>query len=176
MIAAWARRANLPGDLTLSFLKDLADGAAERFLVGLPGIGPKSARCVLSYSLDRAVFAVDTHVHRIFRRLGVVPSAGRKADHDPFQDAVPGRGGSGSTSTSSITGARCAGHRSSVAASASLSRSAGAGGNRFPPRARFPVAVDLFACAGGLGSGFRPRGIEWRSLSRPSGTRHRPTG
>ena len=81
-----------PGDLTLSFLSELDDGAAERFLVGLPGIGPKSARCVLSYSLDRAAFAVDTHVHRIFRRLGVVRSAGRKADHDPFQEAVPARG------------------------------------------------------------------------------------
>ena len=80
--------ANPPGDLTLSFLKDLDDGAAERFLIGLPGIGPKSARCVLAYSLDRASFAVDTHVHRIFRRVGVMPSAGRKADHDPFQQAV----------------------------------------------------------------------------------------
>ena len=64
--------ANPPQDLTLDFIHSLSDAEAEAFLCSLPGIGPKSARCVLAYSLERATFAVDTHVHRIFTRLGLV--------------------------------------------------------------------------------------------------------
>jgi endonuclease-3 len=41
-------------------------------LVGLPGVGPKTAACVLLFSLDRAYFPVDTHVHRVAVRLGLV--------------------------------------------------------------------------------------------------------
>ncbi|HAF11397.1 MAG TPA: DNA lyase [Chloroflexi bacterium] len=42
-------------------------------LVGLPGVGPKTAACVLLFSLDRPYFPVDTHVHRVANRLGLVP-------------------------------------------------------------------------------------------------------
>jgi endonuclease-3 len=42
-------------------------------LVGLPGVGPKTAACVLLFSLDRPYFPVDTHVHRVALRLGLVP-------------------------------------------------------------------------------------------------------
>jgi len=41
-------------------------------LVALPGVGPKTAACVLLFSLDRPYFPVDTHVHRIAVRLGLV--------------------------------------------------------------------------------------------------------
>ena len=41
-------------------------------LVGLKGVGPKTAACVLLFSLGRPFFPVDTHVHRITRRLGLV--------------------------------------------------------------------------------------------------------
>jgi len=43
-------------------------------LVGLPGVGPKTAACVLLFSLDRPYFPVDTHVHRVAIRLGLVPA------------------------------------------------------------------------------------------------------
>lgn len=42
-------------------------------LVGLNGVGPKTAACVLLFSLGRPYFPVDTHVHRVTRRLGLVP-------------------------------------------------------------------------------------------------------
>jgi endonuclease-3 len=42
-------------------------------LVGLKGVGPKTAACVLLFSLGRPYFPVDTHVHRVARRLGLVP-------------------------------------------------------------------------------------------------------
>ena len=41
-------------------------------LVGLPGVGPKTAACVLLFSLDKPYFPVDTHVHRVAIRLGLV--------------------------------------------------------------------------------------------------------
>jgi endonuclease-3 len=44
-------------------------------LVGLKGVGPKTAACVLLFALGRPFFPVDTHVHRVARRLGLVPDA-----------------------------------------------------------------------------------------------------
>jgi endonuclease-3 len=49
-------------------------------LVGLKGVGPKTAACVLLFSLGRPYFPVDTHVHRIARRLALVPE-----DADPVE-------------------------------------------------------------------------------------------
>jgi endonuclease III len=60
------------GEVSLEFLSDLSDEDAESFLVSLPGIGLKSARCVLMYSLHRDVFPVDTHCRRVLSRLGLV--------------------------------------------------------------------------------------------------------
>lgn len=58
------------GKTDLSFLRGLDDQAAEAFLRRLPGVGPKTARCVLSYSLDRPAFAIDANVSRLMLRLG----------------------------------------------------------------------------------------------------------
>jgi endonuclease III len=54
------------------------DAAIER-LTRLPGVGPKTASCVLLFSLGVPVMPVDTHVHRVARRLGLIP-AGMSAD------------------------------------------------------------------------------------------------
>jgi endonuclease-3 len=49
-------------------------------LLDLKGVGPKTADCVLLFSGGRTgVFPVDTHVHRIYRRLGIAP---KDADHE----------------------------------------------------------------------------------------------
>ena len=55
---------------TLAPLKKMSDEHCERFLVGLPGVGKKVARCVMLYSFDRRVFPVDAHCWRISKRLG----------------------------------------------------------------------------------------------------------
>lgn len=60
------------GRLDLSRLRHLSDPDARAFLLALPGVGPKSAACVLQFSLGRPAFPVDTHVHRVARRLGLV--------------------------------------------------------------------------------------------------------
>ena len=58
-------------------------------LVALPGVGPKTAACVLLFSLGRPYFPVDTHVHRVAVRLGLVPSsAGPAAAQALLQAAI----------------------------------------------------------------------------------------
>ncbi len=39
-------------------------------LLALPGVGRKTANCVLCYAFKKPAIAVDTHVHRIANRLG----------------------------------------------------------------------------------------------------------
>jgi endonuclease-3 len=54
--------------------------AVRPALLDMDGVGPKTADCVLLFAGGRAgVFPVDTHVHRIYRRLGVAPA---DADHE----------------------------------------------------------------------------------------------
>jgi endonuclease-3 len=71
-------------------LAELADAELWDLLVGLPGVGPKTAACVLLFSLDRPHFPVDTHVHRVSIRLGLVPErATAVAAQAALQAAVP---------------------------------------------------------------------------------------
>ena len=53
-------------------LDGLSDAEAQAYLTGLPGVGPKTAACVLLFSLGRPVMPVDTHVHRVAGRLGIL--------------------------------------------------------------------------------------------------------
>jgi endonuclease-3 len=63
------------GRIDLGRLHDLDDAAVEAYLLSLPGVGPKTAACVLTFAMGRAAFPVDTHVHRIAIRLGWIPAA-----------------------------------------------------------------------------------------------------
>ena len=62
------------GRINLDRLHDLDDAAVAAYLESLPGVGPKTAACVLTFSLGRAAFPVDTHVHRLAIRLGWIPA------------------------------------------------------------------------------------------------------
>jgi len=61
------------GSFDLRFLGDLPAAESRSWLESLPGVGPKTAAVVLLFSLDRPALPVDTHVHRVARRLGLVP-------------------------------------------------------------------------------------------------------
>ncbi len=61
------------GSLDLSRLHRCGDAAVESYLRTLPGVGPKTAACVLVFSMGRPAFPIDTHVHRMALRLGWVP-------------------------------------------------------------------------------------------------------
>lgn len=62
------------GELDLSHLAALTDGEIIEYLTGLRGVGVKTAACVLCFSLGRPYMPVDTHVHRVARRLGLIPA------------------------------------------------------------------------------------------------------
>jgi endonuclease-3 len=71
----------------------VGDAELWETLVALPGVGPKTAACVLLFSLERPFFPVDTHVHRVARRLGLVPPrADAIQTQAAFQAAVPPTG------------------------------------------------------------------------------------
>jgi endonuclease-3 len=62
------------GRYDLSFLQGMSDAQARAYLSSLRGVGPKTAAIVLAFSLGRNTLAVDTHVHRVARRLELVPA------------------------------------------------------------------------------------------------------
>lgn len=69
-------------------LKRLPPAEAFAALTALPGIGPKSALCVMMYSLDADVFPVDINVQRVAERLGALPKG---LPHHLAQRLLPGR-------------------------------------------------------------------------------------
>lgn len=58
------------GSLTLDELETLPMPETRRRLLSLPGVGPKTAACVQLFSLGQPALPVDTHVHRVARRIG----------------------------------------------------------------------------------------------------------
>ena len=60
-------------------------------LLKLKGVGPKTADCVLLFAGGKdGVFPVDTHVHRIYRRLGIAaPTADHEAVRETLEQQVP---------------------------------------------------------------------------------------
>lgn len=80
------------GALTLEHLEEMDDADALHYLSGFKGVGVKTAACVLCFSLRRPVLPVDTHVHRVAGRLGLVPADGsREASHRTLNETVPPR-------------------------------------------------------------------------------------
>jgi endonuclease-3 len=59
------------GEPDLDWLADADREAALQYLTGLPGVGRKTAACVMIFALGRPEIPVDTHVHRVGGRLGL---------------------------------------------------------------------------------------------------------
>lgn len=63
---------------------------AKAWLTSLPGVGPKTAACVLLFSLGRPALPVDTHVHRVSQRLGLIgPKVAALPAHDALEAKMP---------------------------------------------------------------------------------------
>ena len=78
------------GKTSLDFLAEMSDEDARSFLMQFDGVGLKTASCVLMFSLGRPVFPVDTHVHRIAQRLGLISSSvSAEAAHGILQGMIP---------------------------------------------------------------------------------------
>lgn len=77
------------GKPTLSPVCRMNDRAAEELLTALPGVGLKTARCVMLYTMDRLVFPVDAHTIRILGYFGLVnPMVRQEYAQDPVQALV----------------------------------------------------------------------------------------
>jgi endonuclease-3 len=63
--------------LDLKFLKNYTNEDAIEYLTSFNGVGLKTAACVLLFGLQKNVCPVDTHVHRILNRLGIVKTKDR---------------------------------------------------------------------------------------------------
>lgn len=59
---------------SLDFLRELPLAEARAWLLNLPGVGPKTAACVLLFALGLPALPVDTHVYRVAGRLGLLPA------------------------------------------------------------------------------------------------------
>lgn len=78
-------------DGDLDQLRHLPPQEAVRALAGLPGVGVKTAKCVLMYCFDIPVLPVDIHVLRVAKRLGLIPMDASWVESDLLLEAgVPG--------------------------------------------------------------------------------------
>ncbi len=87
-ILAWIKQTYNTFDL--SFMCDMDPAEVTRTFLRLKGIGIKTISVVLMFSCGHDIFPVDTHVHRICRRLGLVPDkASAEKTHWSMQPIVP---------------------------------------------------------------------------------------
>lgn len=74
----------------IDFVCTANQDAARKELLGIEGVGPKTADCVLLFSCGKDVIPVDTHVFRITKRLGIVPEkANPEETHRILMENVP---------------------------------------------------------------------------------------
>ncbi|MGB3128225.1 MAG: endonuclease III [Dehalococcoidia bacterium] len=78
------------GSYDLGFLQDLPMAEAKAWLQDLPGVGPKTASCVLLFSLGKPALPVDTHIYRVAKRLGLIDSkASAEKAHEILGAMIP---------------------------------------------------------------------------------------
>jgi endonuclease-3 len=78
------------GDLSLDWLAELSVPEAQRYLCSLPGVGRKTAACVLLFALGMRDVPVDTHVSRVGTRLALFrPKAPFIELHDTMLAITP---------------------------------------------------------------------------------------
>lgn len=74
------------GDFNIDFLRDLPTEEAMKWLTSLPGVGVKTASLVLLFNFHHPVLPVDTHVHRVSQRTGLI---GEKTTPEQAHDDLP---------------------------------------------------------------------------------------
>ena len=78
------------GEMDMQFLKGLPVAEAQELLMKLPGVGHKTSTFVLLFSLRRPALPVDTHVHRVSTRFGILPPKITQAkSHKALLDMLP---------------------------------------------------------------------------------------
>lgn len=78
------------GAVSLAALASMETRRAEHYLMTLPSVGRKTARCVLVHSLKRPIVPLDSHTYRVALRLGIIPtSTSTDEAHAAIDRAVP---------------------------------------------------------------------------------------
>lgn len=81
---------NEQGRISLDSLKSMSTAEAEDYLMRLPGVGHKTASCVLLFSLGKPSLPVDTHVFRVAKRLGLIDfKTSIDKAHSLLQEQIP---------------------------------------------------------------------------------------
>ena len=73
------------GELNLEFLRDMTPADADKWLAQMKGVGPKTRGIILLFALRMPAFPVDTHIHRISGRLGLI---GKKTSREKAQEEL----------------------------------------------------------------------------------------
>lgn len=74
------------GRTDLDHIRAWDDAAIRDYLRSFHGVGAKTAACVLMFNLGRPVLPVDTHVHRVSQRIGLI---GPTVTADQAHDLLP---------------------------------------------------------------------------------------
>lgn len=77
------------GNYDLGGLKKKSNDEVFGYLTSMKGVGMKTAACVLVFSLGRDVFPVDTHIHRLCNRLGLVKTGNADQTFAEMKSLVP---------------------------------------------------------------------------------------
>ena len=78
------------GRLSLDFLCEMPDDEALAWLRKRKGVGPKTAACVLLFACSKPILPVNTQVHRVARRLGLIgPRTSAERAHELLAAIVP---------------------------------------------------------------------------------------
>lgn len=78
------------GEANIDFLWDLSTEEAMAWLNRLPGVGPKTSTLLLLFSFHKPVLPVDTHVHRVTQRLGLIgPKVSAEKAHTLLLSYLP---------------------------------------------------------------------------------------
>lgn len=78
------------GELSLEFVHAMGTQEAIEYLAGFAGVGPKTVACVLLFACRKPVLPVDTHVHRVSRRLELIgPKVDAVRAHRELARLVP---------------------------------------------------------------------------------------
>ena len=81
------------GELSIAFLDELPTDDALQWLLDLPGVGLKTATLVLLFCFGKAVLPVDTHLHRVSGRLGLIgPKVSAEKAHKELLALLPADG------------------------------------------------------------------------------------
>src|SRR6185436_4363079 len=78
------------GEPSIDFLRDLPPQEGLDWLMSLPGVGIKTASLVLLFCFSKVALPVDTHVHRVSQRIGLIgPKVNPTAAHPLLLNLLP---------------------------------------------------------------------------------------